>query len=484
MLYHLSLACRVLLSAIVCLLTLAAQVGHCQGIAFSIDAQSPTAGNFGETPGLLDSFYGEEIDGGDILTVGTPIQPPLPIPNFAVRGPVGEVPGTLVFGVERGVPNSQALNLLPTEIGSLSDAEVEIDALSFGRDDGRAIFFSVDRFATGTQDAVAEQAIQQQAPADIFRNMLELEGNSLVIDGRGGEEPNRALGLGLIEENPLESIDNVDALAMNPRPEDLFGPIYFSLDAGFGNPPGVGSAQQNNVSGADILIRFPGDSPQVFLNAQQLGLNQATDDVDALALFDAAQDGEFDPNEDLVLFSVRQGSQIIDQIDSALGQPIGPGDILTLPSAPNQSPQIFLPAELLGLNVGQEDLVAAVGHLTQDDLDALSIGAHGDGDMNCNFVWDPEDVPAFALSLHSTALYEATYDLCFDPAVRHGDLNQDGRLGFQDIEDFVRLMENAGTLEADEVQAILSTTVPEPDGRTTLAVGFFSLVALWTRKRK
>lgn len=477
----------------VCICGVVNTVSVAQRITFSVDVQGPTSGSFGNNGQIVDSFYAQEMDGGDILTIGTPDQPLPPGPNLAARGLVPQAPGIVVFGIDQGIPNSRSLGLLGVEIGSRRELEIEIDALSYGRDDGRAVFFSVDEFSHGLGGGVAEQSMRFEAAADIFRGLDGPDASVLAIDGAGGESPTRALGLGLIEPNPPDTLefdagDNLDALDVNTVDADLVGPIFFSLDAAFADPleelnppqgPNIGSAQQNGLSGADILVSMPSQPAQIFLQAQQLGLDPLADDLDALALTDVALDGVFDPSEDQVLYSVRRGSQIIGQIDSALGLPIAPADILTLPLEPNRPPAILIPAEAFGLNANRDlGLIAPIADPHPDDLDALSLGLQ-DGDMNCNYEWDPEDVAAFALALESSAKYETEFfDDCFGPAELHGDLNMDGRFGFQDIEDFVRVISNSGTLDQGQVEGILARTVPEP---ATILLSFWIFTVLACR---
>lgn len=117
----------------------------------------------------------------------------------------------------------------------------------------------------------------------------------------------------------------------------------------------------------------------------------------------------------------------------------------------------------MGLNANREfGPVVNIADPTADDLDALSLGIQ-DGDMNCNAEWDSADVAAFALALKSSLRYESTFfSDCFGPSELHGDLNLDGRFGFQDIEDFVRIMSNAGALEPAALEALFESNVREP----------------------
>jgi len=117
----------------------------------------------------------------------------------------------------------------------------------------------------------------------------------------------------------------------------------------------------------------------------------------------------------------------------------------------------------------------------EDDLDALSLGRQ-DGDMNCNFDWDAGDVVAFATALESPVLYDDLNPFCGTPSI-HGDLSLDGRFDFQDKDRFVRVMTNAGTLRASEIQALLAGTVPEPTSREGLLVGAFCLLSFRRGKR-
>ena len=244
------------LQLVVTLLVLVSVVcANGQQVTFSVDVQGPTAGALVNPP-ILDSFYGEPIDGGDILTVGVPDQPLPPEANVAQRGPISEPPGIVVFGGNPGLPNARNLGLAESPIGSREDLELEIDALSFGHDIGLGFLFSVDEFSFGGVSHVAEQSLLGEASADVFRAIGGPEGNVLAIDGEGGEFPNRALGFGLIEPNPPEPTpdigDNLDAFDMNTFPEQLAGPIYFSLGTGIPDPfeqPNaiINSANQNNV---------------------------------------------------------------------------------------------------------------------------------------------------------------------------------------------------------------------------------------------
>ncbi|MHC4994577.1 MAG: hypothetical protein ACYTGQ_05925 [Planctomycetota bacterium] len=153
---------------------------------------------------------------------------------------------------------------------------------------------------------------------------------------------------------------------MDTNLDAAHGRVYFSLDSQFpdpleGLPANTGTAAINGFVGGDVLQTIPGVAgPFPYALAGMLGLDLQgpdTDDLDALALWDTNVIGEFEPNIDQILFSVRRGSAVIGAPDSRFGFPIEPGDVLSLP------------AESLGL--------AARGFLGgqfgSDELDALDV---------------------------------------------------------------------------------------------------------------
>jgi len=143
-------------------------------------------------------------------------------------------------------------------------------------------------------------------------------------------------------------------------------------------------------SGADVVVTAnpagiavaPGSpGPTLYAPAVALGLDLVngfdSDDLDALALRD---DGRLDnngnpvftPGVDLILFSVRRGSSVIGTPDSRYGVRIEEGDILTIPTAAGAFPQIFIPAEFLGLATIRANTFQP-NHPWADDLDALDV---------------------------------------------------------------------------------------------------------------
>jgi hypothetical protein len=399
---------------------------------FSIDFQGPTNG-------LVDPFTGTPITSADILS--SPV-PGLPLGAPAL-GPFATPPGKVIPG------GAAALGLVPTAAGI-----VEVDALSYGRDQydstsgaGLRLFFSVDEFAVGIPALTVPPGVATEgaagpafeASADIFGNLpvppffpgyafapvvplvpapgpFGGPGNTAVVDGDGLPSATGAVypGQALIEPNPpgpfiIDLGDNLDAVDVDTVPDDLIGPVYFSLDADFPDPleflsplDNSGSAAANGFLAGDVLVKdAPGTpgAPVVFAAAADLGLT-AMDDLDALAIRENGT-GVFEPSvalldwetgaTDMVLFSLRRGSASIGAPDSRYGLPIEEGDILTTPVAglgPPGAPAIFIRAELLGLATVRSGTAPVFG----DDLDALDTIA----DCNFNGISDHIDVAGMA----------------------------------------------------------------------------------------
>ena len=346
---------------------------------FSIDLASPTVG----TP---DSFYGSPITAGDVLS-GPVGGPTIGSPSL----PTASAPGLVVYG-GAGFPP-----LGPRALFQIQGqgASAELDALSYGRDLGQSIVFSVDGFAVGNgalpaiPNVASEGAAgAMEASADVYRDIGKLlplglagalppglpgavAGNTMVYDGNATASPAvPPLGLALVEFPPLS--DNLDALDIDTVAADAQGPIYYSLDSGFIDPAtgaaNSNSAVANGFVGGDVIVDA-GMGPAVYAAAAALGLDMQgldTDDLDALILNDAMGDLEFDPANDLLLYSVRRGSAIINTLDSIWGAPIEEGDLLAPPAIGGAAPGIIIPAEWLGLATARtfgvnfgDDLVAA-----------------------------------------------------------------------------------------------------------------------------
>jgi hypothetical protein len=366
-----------------CAITLAAAHAFAEP-TFSVDFQGPTA----SVPPLLDGFFGVPITEGDILTTAPPGPPgpnpplpgPLPSPGIevgALAGAVGAVPGGL--GIVPGAPGL-----------------VELDALSYGRDQGIQLYFSVDEHAFGVPSPLPPNVTSDgaggpgEASADVFTYLGAVVptppgpvvGNTTFFDGDGLAPPGLP-GVGFIEPNPPSPFfipdggDNLDAVDVDTTFADLGGLIFFSLDSAFADPLEVAPANSatavgNLASGADVLVSTAGGLPAVAIPAFLLGLDLLgfdTDDLDALIFNDADGTASLTP-PDTIYFSVRRGSAVIGAPDSAFGVAIEPGDILTLPTAAGLPPALFIAAEALGLGTARS---GSAGPFGSDELDALDL---------------------------------------------------------------------------------------------------------------
>ncbi len=376
------------------------------GMTFSVDFQGPTAGGPGPLTGLFDGFVTTFIDEGSILTPAIP-GPLGPNPPTLPLGPlpppgvmVGSIPGAVgsVFG---------GLGVLPEPFFGV----IEVDALSYGRDRGRYLVFSVDEFAMGIPPSPAPPNVLSEgtlagvfeASADVFAYIgpfgpvppvSPVFGNTAIIDGDALPSLSGAVypGTGLIEANPPspdvlpDRGDNLDAVDLDTTLTDVTGAIYISLSSAFPDPlepsppANGGTAAANGFVGGDVLVTTPGGFPAVYAPAFLLGLDIAagvadSDDLDALALFENG-DGEFTPGLDFILFSVRRGSAVIGLPDSMFGFPIEESDVLTVPlpiplGGVSPFPAIFIPGEAMGLVTFRA--FPGGGQFGADDLDALDV---------------------------------------------------------------------------------------------------------------
>ncbi len=324
-------------------------------------------------------------------------------------------------------------------------AALEVDGLSYGFDGPvqdvpppGTFWFSVDKLSFGIQNPnpaiVPEVWTEGPDPAgpngmeacgDLFLDLgmpsppvcptAGYIGNVGAIDGNGapGASGFAYPGLGLIEPNPMvqsmppaDDGDNLDAADLDELGLNVPGGlVYFSLDATFNAPTGLGSAAANGFAGGDVLTTVPGSGViNLFAAAPQLGLDLVTgvpdtDDLDALAVWENGN-GVFDPSmspfdwlsggHDMVLFSVRPGSPVVGMPASNCGgAPIEPGDILTTPiagSAISPYPAIFVAAEALGLRTFRTHFFEG------DDLDALDVLIAPFFDCEGNGVEDALDI--------------------------------------------------------------------------------------------
>ena len=440
------------------LLMTAQGMGQWSEPTFSIDYRGPTNGQ-------ADPFLGLPITDADILCSPVP-GPPIGTPVLGCPTPPGiALPWT-------------ALSVVPNQFNN-----IELDALSYGRDnvfEERPVAFSVDDFAVGAggfpaPDVASEGAFgNQEAAADVFESLAPLalgppgapQPNVLRFDGDGFPPPALPTpGYGLVEPTPpgAGQGDNLDALNMDTTADDLFGPVYFSLDATVVDPitgvAGTGTAAANGFTGGDVLVAPPaaGGPAFVYASANQLGLDLLggpdSDDLDALMLWDDG-DMQYNPVVDLLLFSVRRGSAVIGQPDSLWGVPIEEGDILIEPGFGGGSPfpGVFMAAESLGLATWRSGL-AQWG----DDMDALSaLRLLILGDVNGDGVVDGLDIQPF-VDLLTGGGYQA-----------EADINGDGVVDGLDIQPFVDIITGGG-----------GSPTPEPATLSLLLLG-----ALAVRRRR
>ena len=383
-----------------------------------------SSGSDGRWRVIPDGFFATPIGGADILSSPVPV-PPIGIP---APGPLPP-PGMVVHGGPPTAAPGRTLGVVPGGANT-----PELDALSYGYDEGAFVYFSVDELAEGhpgvaplPPNVFTEGATgSAEASGDVFVDLVGLlpmalagglpplavppasppAGNTAWLDG-DGVIPTGLPGVGLIEPNPPtpgavpDPGDNLDALDIDTMPpQPLGGPIYFSLDGRFPDPlemPPVntGTAAANGFVGGDILVNpAPGGPNIVYAPAPALGLDlngADTDDVDAIAILDG--DGvpeQWNPETDYILFSVRRGSAVTDAIsgglvvDSIWGVPIEEGDILVPPGtfgAAGPAPGILIPGEYLGL-ANVRTMGAGVGYFPfSDDLDGLDIAIPEPGSL-------------------------------------------------------------------------------------------------------
>jgi len=402
---------RLPLLGLASVLVAAPAFGQNQEISFSIDWHGPTISQ--PASGVIP----DPITEADMLqpTGGVADFGPLPPPDINVSG---DLVGLQLFaacvGHAPGVP-----------------CGIEIDALSYGNDHlldtnsvpGYRIWFSVDEYALGDVLIVGgigpnvfSEASVSDASSDLFVSLdlppgpvpplgALLNGNAGTLDGDGERSAggNVYRGLGLREPNPptggLPNLgDNLDAFNLGPRP--LPGqPIFFSLEGGLTDPHPLATALQgsdsaflNGFQPGDILVSPAGGGlPSVYALGLEIGLTPF-DDINALIISENGIPGfqrsivPYDWTNaaaatDMVIFSVRRGSQIVGQLDSLQGIMIEPGDLL-IPGPPGAStPGILIAAEAMGLNTTRCG-VAPPG--LGDDVDGMDAMAGDDPYTDCN----------------------------------------------------------------------------------------------------
>ena len=363
---------------------------------------------------------------------------------------IGGATGPIQIGVPRRGPFSRGPNFVLSGIslGFTGSESFEVDAFSYGRDAARldadlTLYFSVDEFATGVRDDspfrhLADEGVlgSSEASADVFVNTAtgnllfmpppgfggppELPsgaGNRIFLDGDGVFSSGRD-GLALTEPNPVSPYnpvdegDDLDALDIDTVEIAVEnGPIFFSLDSSINDPfegdranldsaRNAGGLAGQEFGGGDVMVIAPRTEyryPEfgTYASSGTLGLNgsadEERDDLDALAVWDDGALNEIDdpfftPGIDVLLFSVRRGSEIIGSGDFLHGAPIEPGDVLMDPVSaaralglddppPGTPPAIAIAAEYLGLGTERSGTAVPVAgsYIIGDDLNALDI---------------------------------------------------------------------------------------------------------------
>ena len=233
--------------------------------------------------------------------------------------------------------NGESLGLEDNFYGGRFD---NLDALSFGleRIPDRppampSIFFSVDRVAVGSTETDVNREARpgrEDAAGDIFE--AAPPSNSLAIDVK-------RLGLtsGFFG-------DDVDALALLDGPNR-----YFSIEN-------------------DSTIFFNSVVSEPFATGRELGLT-TNDDIDALMLYDASEQGVLNPGRDRALFSL---SSFSTSVDLSARDGIGPGDILFTEF--NNEFSVWLSAGEVGLRHDDElDALATPVPEPESEILALSM---------------------------------------------------------------------------------------------------------------
>jgi hypothetical protein len=390
-------------------------------ILFSFDHRGPSnAAPVPCAPGVIGAGDVVSVRPGVICGVDGPVYGPLPPPDMIVMGGPGGLGVPSIGGCVGAPPGA----FCPRELDALSTG---MDPFPVpGQLPAGFYLFSVDECSAGIGGTPLAPNVFSEAPVgdsanDVFEALVippypmpfpvpvaAIPGNSGLIDGNGMVSPTTAHypGLGLVEPSmptvgaPARGGDNLDALDTNVGPVPVGGGIFFSLDGTLFNPcngfPGLGTAQANGLLPGMVLMSAGGGFPAVYAPPPLLGLDLAgpgTDDLDALAIFENGVAGyQVSPGAyawgpgapDMLLFSVRRGSAIVGAIASGpIAAPIEPGDVLIPPAGAGLPPQIFIPAEYLGLMTVRSG-TANMG----DELDALDTHrppataltyCHGDG---------------------------------------------------------------------------------------------------------
>ena len=188
-------------------------------------------------------------------------------------------------------------------VGAGVGSNIEVDALSYGHLADSSQFDAFFSVAVGSQGRVATdvriEAVDERA-SDLYASNFSGT-NQQIFDGNGSS----AAILGLLEPQST----NVDAVDM--RAPSSQGTIYWSVSRQ--SAENVAPYAAAIVSGADVFFSGAAagyslqDPPKLYATAGQLGLT-GQDDLDALVVIEAKEDGFFDPQEDKIYYSLVSAS--------------------------------------------------------------------------------------------------------------------------------------------------------------------------------
>jgi hypothetical protein len=471
-------------------------------IQFSVDWKSHSLAR-------PDALQGRPITEADVLVVGTGGPP-----QIGITTP----PGIVALGSQLSLNQYQSCVGHPAG----TPCGIEVDALSSGEDDPflpnaltlgagtpppRRIWFSVDRFAVGLAPApvLTHPQVASEGPPPVFEACADLfvdvglpsgplppgavvPNNAGAIDGNGAISASGFVypGLGLSEPfapPPAPPGDDLDALELGEALAVTGSTIFFSLDSGFGDPltgaANSGTAAANGFVGGDVLSTiFPGGAVALYAPANALGLDLVpgagadSDDLDALAVFENGVAG-FQPSAvpydwvggatDMVIFSVRRGSAVVNRPDSIFGIPIQPGDLLTTPKPAalgglSPFPGIFIAAENIGLFTARGSAVEQ-----GDDLDALDISKKPVFDCNENGVEDAVDIATGASADNNKngipdECEDGIVEFCWCPLSLAPCGNDDPAAGCENSDGLGALSLTSGTRKLSQDDLVITTS--------------------------
>jgi hypothetical protein len=297
---------------------------------------------------------------GDEVTARNPLNPPLfsidALSPEVVEGPL--LPGDVLLPGEPNLPDV----VIPAEGMFLLYANDDLDAFSFGPWTGSLIsefvlIFSVDRLAIGDAPPdpvlvsmgfpfnVLDQALKNQAAGDAYMSLLLFTRMGPIPPGRGSHANNNTL---VVNQGDAGGVHfQLSPSGESPETPQDPGTQQSDADAGSGTQPpacslgGWGRPTQilfsvtsespslqylpGTGSGADIYVDsdpyVPGEGEALYVGPYELGL-QVGDDIDAMIVIDATDDGQFAPGVDQVIFSLAPGSPSLDGS-------FGPSDLFT-----------------------------------------------------------------------------------------------------------------------------------------------------------